>query len=168
MGLNQFLNQLENGFVKNWSLDRNPINNVNVKTFNEEPIIELKDYTIAYQWNKLNKEVKKVKINDKTYFCTPSSDTKKKLCTSECMEHFEKISQPDWNTYDEFLEHAFHEIRYVEINEENWKLSKCSCYYWCKYYRCKHMIAICERANKFNFPPEAKLIPIGENRKRGN
>jgi len=59
------------------------------------------------------------------------------------------------------------QFRYVTVNEQNWKLSVCSCWYWCKYYKCKHMISTCYRLNLCNLPQEAKQIQIGHNRKRG-
>ena len=58
-------------------------------------------------------------------------------------------------------------IRFVCIDESNWRNSKCSCNYWCRHYTWKHSIAICERAKLLDFPEAAKQIPIKGKRKPG-
>ena len=49
-------------------------------------------------------------------------------------------------------------IRYVSINHENWKISTCSCWWWLKNYKCKHMIAICQRLGRFEWEIQHKAI----------
>ena len=140
--------------------------NINFRKFHTEPIIQTKDYTTSYQWNQLKKTIKPYKHNDTNYYCTPSSDVNKDLDKSQCRSFFEVIAS-HWSTYDDFLAFHLKQFRYVTVNEQNWKLSVCSCWYWCKYYKCKHMISTCYRLNLCNFPQEAKQIQIGHNRKRG-
>ena len=65
----QFLNILETGFVKGWSVDRKHtvtvlvesqlVNepNKNLKKVNNEPVFNLKDYTCAYHWGKLDRVI---------------------------------------------------------------------------------------------------------------
>jgi len=50
----------------------------------------------------------------------------------------------------------------------NWKLSKCSCYWWSKNYKCKHVIAVCFRSGLLqNYPDECKDVKVGCRRRRG-
>lgn len=70
LGVLQFLKELEDGFIKRWSLERNPIvkypdgreePNVNLKKFQHEPTFDLNDMTTACQWGKLGKSFRKYK-----------------------------------------------------------------------------------------------------------
>ena len=60
-----------------------------------------------------------------------------------------------------------HSLYFVKVDTENWKLSKCSCFYWSKNYFCKHMISVCYRLQLMTFPDAAKNIKIGHSRSRG-
>ena len=79
----------------------------------------------------------------------------------------------DWASYKDFLSFiskTFHVIRY---NQNNWKMSMCSCWYWCKNYKCKHVTAVAYRAknsnklNNFNWSIEHKTVQLGQKRKPG-
>ena len=59
LGILQFLNELENGFMRRWSTERNPIvkysngkeeENVNLKKLNLEPTYGLPDLPLSCQW----------------------------------------------------------------------------------------------------------------------
>ena len=101
------------------------------------------------------------------YYCTSASDKEIQLRSSDCQSYFEESDKAEWLTYDRYLDFAVNRIRYVNVNTKQWKLSKCSCSQWCKNYFCKHMLGICERLEKFDFPPAARDVPIGCNRRRG-
>ncbi|RNA00864.1 hypothetical protein BpHYR1_033901 [Brachionus plicatilis] len=45
----------------------------------------------------------------------------------------------EWDNFQQFLE-TIQELRIVQLNQDNWKLSTCSCPSWFKYYMCKHII----------------------------
>ena len=51
---------------------------INAKVSHEEPDIQFSDYALAYEWNKLEKDVKQVKFNGEIIYCTPAVDEKKK------------------------------------------------------------------------------------------
>ncbi len=55
----------------------------------------------------------------------------------------------------------------IEFNDKEWKLSKCSCYKWCKEYICKHILAFAERKGIIAYPIQAKSVKVGCNRRRG-
>ena len=79
---------------------------------------------------------------------------------------FEKREFSDWSSYDDFISHS-RQLRFIEINTINYKLSKCSCWYWSKYYKCKHMLDLCLRLSYFEYESKARQVPIGANRRRG-
>ena len=94
IGVMQFLNILETGFVKRWSTDTTVtvlvegqlVNepNKNLKKFNNEPVFDLKDYTCAYQWGKLDKVITRIKQNNEKFYCAPSSDKIKQVSEQQC------------------------------------------------------------------------------------
>ena len=58
-------------------------------------------------------------------------------------------------------------LHVVEFNTKNWKLSKCSCWKWCKEYKCKHILCFAERKLIFDYPIQAKNVQVGCNRRKG-
>jgi len=108
----------------------------------------------------MDKKVKKIKRNGIYYYCTPSSEKITELTSDECLAYFDKLeSNSYFNDFNDYLKHTT-KMHYDVINESNWKLSKCSCW-WCKYFKCKHMIGICARLKYFEFETVHKQIPIG-------
>lgn len=180
LGILQFLKELEDGFIKRWATERNPIvtypdgkeeANLNLKVFHLEPLHTLPDLTTACQWGKLGKTFKKYTDEyNIVYYCTPGCDENNKelksLSSADCAAWFEKRDFADWPDYDSFIKHA-RKMRVVKLNKENYKLSECSCPTWCKYYKCKHMIDLCSRLGLLNYDSRVRSIPIGANRRRG-
>jgi len=167
-----FLKVLETGFLYRWSRDRGKTlkrviqdqeveeENKKYVHFMTEPDIKTSDYTISYQWNILNKSFKKFK----GFICVPAGK-KTNLTTEECEEYFRERKEANWTSFDQAISHRLY---YVSINEENWKLSKCSCYWWSKNYSCKHMIAVCFRSRLLqSYPDECKHVDFGCKRRRG-
>ena len=56
----------------------------------------------------------------------------------------------EWSTFNEYIETAV-KIRFMTINDSVYKLSKCSCWWWFKNFKCKHMIAACQRLGYLTF-----------------
>jgi hypothetical protein len=52
-----------------------------------EPTIQLKDYTVASQWNKLNKDVKKYNQSNQTLYCTLGGKNKTIKLTNHQYNH---------------------------------------------------------------------------------
>jgi len=55
----------------------------------------------------------------------------------------------------------------VQLNEENWKDSSCSCSTFQKEYLRKHLIGIAALKGLYQFPDNAKTDLIGKRRKPG-
>ena len=141
-----------------------------MKKYYDEPNFELSDYTIAYQWNKLDKKVKKIKRGDNYYYCCASSDKIEELSSESCHEYFDSLEVVDENinfySFNDYLKQST-KLHYIIINETNWKLSNCSCWWWCKNFKCKHVIGICSRLKLFKFETIHKSIQIGKTRGPG-
>ena len=173
--------ELEDGFVKRCSTERNPEvvypngnrkPNVNLKEFYHEPLHTLSDLTTACQWGKIGKDFKKYTDEMKNvYYCTPGYDENNKelktLTAAQCIDWFEQRDFKDWPSFDDFIKHT-KQLRFIKINKDNYKMSECSCSTWCKYYKCKHMIDLCSRLGLITYEDRHKSIPIGANRRRGN
>ncbi|RNA34454.1 hypothetical protein BpHYR1_021522 [Brachionus plicatilis] len=70
-----------------------------------------------------------------------------------------------WATFKEYLSWN-DSYKIIEINEQVWELSECSCQYWKKNYICKHVIGISYKLSKFDTFPALDLN-IEQNSKRG-
>ena len=138
--------------------------NINQITFATIPSIPIQGFTTAYQWDKLFKDFKKFTYQGVKYFCTPSADTKKELTDAECKEYFEKKK---FTSFNEYIKQKDRSIKHIEYDNIAWQLNKCDCWYWCKNYHCKHVVAFANRKKQFDYKIEHKQIPIGANRKRG-
>ena len=57
----------------------------------------------------------------------------------------------------------------IDINNEDWLQSKCNCPFFLKNYYCKHMIGVANilRLDGCSIPLNAKIVPLGQKRKRG-
>jgi hypothetical protein len=47
------------------------------------------------------------------------------------------------------------------------KLSTCSCWHWCKNYKCKHLIDLCSRLDYITYDSKVRSLLLGRNRRRG-
>ena len=70
------------------------------------------------------------------------------------------------NTLDSMIA-DINRIRFVKFNNDNWKLSTCSCGVFLKDYKCVHILAVAVRTKKHVLDPKAYQIPLGQKRKRG-
>ena len=166
MGVGQFLELIKNNLVKSWSTDRDP-NNVNAKVFSGEPTISLEEYTKGYQWIQQKKKVLMKKNRQLTLHFTPAKSTEQ--ITTSSIDQFMSVHENlQWQTFDEFVTNES-EMWCIKLNRENWSQSKCSCHYFSKNIKCKHIIGIAarERIENCIIPLAAKSIPLGQKRKRG-
>jgi hypothetical protein len=158
----QFLNQCEASVVKKWSIDRNSTVNINHKQYENEPQIELSDWTDAFKWDALRKDV--VKINDKSF--TRSALGGSRLTKKEVIDHFSIINALNFTNFDQMMD-LVNMIWVIKINTDNWKLSTCTCPVNLKNYKCKHVIAISVRVGLTQYPPGAMALPLQQRRHRG-
>ena len=96
--------------------------------------------------------------------CISSQALIQSVTEEVCVEY---LNVQTWSSYNGFLLHASKTLNVIQFNEANWKLSKCSCYRWCKEYTCKHMLAFAVRKCLFYYPIQAKNVKFGCNRRRG-
>jgi hypothetical protein len=52
-----FLNSAERGLVKEWSMERNPVENPNIKVYVDKPRYTIQDFKQAYEWTQKNKNI---------------------------------------------------------------------------------------------------------------
>lgn len=167
LAIKQFLNLIENGFVKTWSSDRNPVNNVNLIEYKSTPELDFDTIQKAYHWSLISRPVISTKIDNKRYFFIQSSSyTGQSFDSSICKNFFKSIKNLSWTSFDGYYS-SFNSIYFIDFDNDDWKKSRCSCPFWSKNFICKHVVGISERLNLYEFPLNVKVIPIGQKRKRG-
>lgn len=165
-GIVQFLNlvEAEAGFLRKWSVDRKPENNINVKEFALFPEIGTKEYTSGYNFDRSLSNIKKGTYNGRQLFCA-STRPNVQLSSAECASYFSSVNSATVASFGSYIQ-LFRSISYVAVGDD-WRLSVCNCSIWCKYYMCDHVLAVCNRLQHFEFPDVAKIVLVGGNRKRG-
>ncbi|KAH9644325.1 hypothetical protein HF086_003110 [Spodoptera exigua] len=148
--LSRFISVATN-MVKEWSKDHKP------ETFKTLPPIELKDWTLAYQWAKLDKNVKFLESDSGLNTYIVRSSTASDMTFTQ-----------DWDTFDGYKKNAFAYWRVALPTQQTaWVNGKCICPIFFKNYMCKHIIGLAIRLKYVAPPAEAKNVPIGQKRKRG-
>ena len=79
--------------------------------------------------------------------------------------NFISLQTYKWTTFDKFVEEE-NNVWCIQPNVENWKLGFCSCPFYAKNYKCKHLTTTL-RIEGCSIPLTAKQIPLGQKRKRG-
>ena len=136
--------------------------------FKFKVVLELKDWTDAYQWIKRNQPLIKVHISqdDKLYYVGSKANP---IITEESVRVWMGIHLGcKWVTFDE-LRKQEDRMYCIHLNRENYMKGKCSCVWFSKHYMCKHVIGVSKRPNipKCEITLQAKNISIGSNRKAG-
>jgi hypothetical protein len=80
-------------------------------------------------------------------------------------DYIDKLSKNEWISFNDLYNHV-NGIRKISLDETNWKLSKCSCCYNLKNFKCSHIIILAVTIKKFSFPDQAMQVEIGQSRKR--
>jgi hypothetical protein len=89
-------------------------------------------------------------------------ETTKIIDKATCKSFIQTISKCEWESFHDF-EQSFQQLRVVQLNEDNWKLSTCTCPSWFKHYMCKHIIGISYRQKLFeSFPKESWCLTLGQ------
>lgn len=130
-----------------------------IRELHQKPLIDLPTWTAAYNWAKTNAQIK---INKNRDFITheiplSASDT----------EIDENLT---WQSFDNFRRNYFAKCTTTfptPFNRSNWEKGYCDCADFFKKYMCLHVVGIALRMKFVDAPPEAKIVPIGQKRKRG-
>jgi hypothetical protein len=131
--------------------------------YKEEPSIQLRNWTDAYNWVKSNKEVISITDKDATRYYIPASEIVK--IADKDVNRYESGR---FNTFDTYRSVQFGMWRVSLSNEpEEWRKVICTCPSFLKNYICKHVIGMAIRLKYCKPPPEAKNVEIGVKRKRG-
>ena len=80
-------------------------------------------------------------------------------------DEIRQATQFRWMSFDRFKELAF--AVWVVRMTENWKSASCTCPYFLKKQKCKHILGLAMQLKLVKPPPAAKDTPIGQKRKRG-
>ena len=154
---------LSSSFVSEWSLKRDEVNlHIDSKAWKDSPIISLEDYTQAHQWLLKKKEV--IQLNG--FFYTPSNN-ESKLSKSQVKQFIKETTEMEFTCFERFAS-TIKSIWSININSEDHTKSYCSCPFYAKNYKCKHVIGLTNHLGSSGFliPATAKQIPLGEKRKR--
>ena len=181
LSLIQFLNTVKCpkvGLIPWWSFSRNPITlvkdasdpnklieqpNLNFKQYKPTPTISPNFLKKASIWN--NKDIRIITINSLCVMST-SDDKKKQVTTQEASEHFKKLRDCSWTTFDGMINDLTN-FNLVKLNKLDWKESVCSCYYWLKSRKCYHIVGSAYRVKLCDFSDICMDQVIEPNRKRG-
>ena len=164
--------------IEDWSLDGDPfvidkslnklVPKPNLRSFAEKPEITKADWLSALEWNKKGnkKAVVKIICKEQGILYFSASGDKSKLSKEECREYLKNIDSCSFKTFDEMTEYV-NSIRLIEIDVESWQLSKCTCWFWLKNFKCNHVIAISTRLSLCNFSSIIMVMPLEKKRKPG-
>ncbi len=140
LGLIQFLNHAESNLIKDWSKRRRSEGSFAPIEFHCTPQLSLKDWTNAWQWSSLNKDMVRYKKDGRDYYCMPSG-LEKRLSMRTITKYFNIVDERSWSSFDEYVS-QIHTINYVSFVKKDWIKSVCSCVYWAKNYFCHHVIGL--------------------------
>ncbi|GBM65566.1 hypothetical protein AVEN_169848-1 [Araneus ventricosus] len=162
----QFLEVLENAIVKKWSNERDPVN-PNYKPFYMKPQHSTKVWTEAYQWAKLEVKILEEKNGNQSVFYLPSSQVKQNISAEMVRSH--ESAYLKWTSFDEYKTEYSNCIwkMTVSASDSDGSVSTCSCPVFAKKYICKHGLGMLIRMEREKVPNEAKGLPLGQKRKRG-
>ena len=161
LGLIQFWQNAETNLVRDWSMRRRPESYTNI-SFQTHPQMQLKDWTNAWQWSSLEKNIIKFKNN---CYCMPSG-LEKSLTLKDCKKYFKIVSDQSWISFDDYKNHI-RTINYVDWVTKDWIKSKCSCVFWAKNYYCHHVVGLAVYKGRAIYQEIHMSIPIGQTRPRG-
>ena len=127
----------------------------NAQEFSNEVLFDLKTWTSAYQWARLNKTIKAVyDTSERKYF----------IPTGEYNEiNKNQLRKETEDSFDEFIKRK---SRYYNLtlpmDDENQKDGKCTCPNFLKCYACKHLLGVAFRFKLARRPIEDENLEIGK------
>ena len=117
--------------------------------FHTHPQLELPDWTNAWQWSSLAKDIIKYKKDGRDCYCMPGGQ-EKSLSVRSCTKYFNIVDEMNWAGFDDYTNHI-RTVNYVVWVSKDWIKSKCSCVFWAKNYYCHHTISLAVHKKKAVF-----------------
>jgi hypothetical protein len=111
-------------------------------SFKTHPAISNEDYLAAYNWNKLDMQIRFVRSAG-VYMVKahkPNTESELTLSQEECTSYFRAVRDLDFQSLDSLLD-TVHSLHAIKINVDDWSMSECTCSFWLKNYKCCHVIA---------------------------
>jgi hypothetical protein len=129
--------------------------------FATEPTICLQSWTSSYQWAKTTKDIICIQNDVSNQYYIPARNLE-----SISQIALKKYIEKKWTTFNQFKKS--YDIWCLEMHDSSsWKISKFHCPAFLKKYICKHIVGMAIRFKYCKPPAAAKIVPIGEKRKRG-
>jgi len=136
------------------------IENTNCKRYLTEPVIELPDWTAAYQLSTKEHQFVKYPTNSNAYYYS----TIHKELHKQQIRDWKAVDLNGIVSFDDLRMHL-KSMRIIEFNIDDWKLSKYNCPWFFKNYKCRHVIILATILfPDVRFPVAAMQTPIGQNR----
>ena len=150
--------------IRKWSSQRSP-SNPNCKRFVDLPTIDLKTWTLAYQW----KKQAKILQMDSSYFVASQNNKEFFISDTIILKYKKLMSECNFDTFEHFVSTDFGYWRIElpdNVDSTNWHTGKCTCPWFYKNYMCKHIVGLALRLKLANesIPSAAKLIPLDRQR----
>ena len=162
--LSHFLKKVE-VMLKEWSEKRDPtFNHIDPKLWQEKPIISLEDWTKARHWLLKKKQTVKLEVDGHQKVFIPTGENTS-LSKNEIKDNLAELNACTWQTFEECV---LNRSKYwaICINRDSWKESTCTCPYYAKNYRCKHIIGIANllKIEGSTIPENARDVQLGQKR----
>lgn len=130
------------------------------KELHNSPEINLEKWTDGYNWAKSNAPMHVKENATQIFYKIPARIDENEIA----------FENEDWNSFDEFktINFKYYNVSFAKpFTKNNWHDGKCDCATFFKTYTCEHVIGISLRMKFIKAPDEAKVIPLGQKRKRG-
>ena len=147
--------------LNDWSLDREHGTD-QIKFFYETPEINAELWQQADTYIKENPSIKHIKSQE----CFLVS--RREVDSQRVRFYYKKIEcDTQCDCFEDFDDYVLlhHEVKKVELNEENWSLSRCTCYDFFKKLICKHIVTVAVSNNRCSI--DYSFQNIGAKKKPG-
>jgi predicted protein tyrosine phosphatase len=162
--LSRFLAVVEQDIVLNWSRERDSTQ-PSFKTVATEPLRSLDIWTSAYQW--ATSQTPSVKSGNTIFVnADTNADTRCKEFTDSVKLQQEEFASASWETFDEY-KRSRNSVWKLVLADDGRSILECNCPCFMKSNACKHSIGMEIRMGFCEAPDSAKMIPLGQKRKRG-
>ena len=128
--------------------------------FSKTVNINLKTWTSAYMWARMNKKTEFISNNIKKISLIPGGEYDE--------VSLDNLQLEEIDDFDEYIKKkgSYYYLT-LPVDDDKWKDGDCTCPMFLKNYMCKHLLGIAIQCKLVHPPPEAKNLEIGTKQKRG-